>query len=49
MTAVLDYDEDLIGPLGIIPELTDGYSLPDRPLTVAPSGTTSDSLLVLLQ
>jgi hypothetical protein len=41
-TAVLDYDRDL-------PELTDGYSLPDRPLTVEESGTTQAQLAILLE
>jgi hypothetical protein len=48
-TAVLDYDRDLMSGVALAPELTDGYSLPDRPLTVAEEGLTSTQLVIALQ
>jgi hypothetical protein len=48
-TAVLDYDRDLLSGASLLPELSDGYSLPDRPLTVAESGTTRSQMAILLE
>lgn len=47
-TAVLDYDRDLLGAGALVPETSDGYSLPDRPFVVATEGLSSGELRITL-